>query len=399
MKILYIHQYFTTPEKGGGTRSYEFAKYFIEQGHQVVMIASTNEPGFYIEDIKGIKVYWIPNYYDNSLGTLRRGISFFNFVIKSTVVSLKIRNVDICYATSTPLTIGITALVLKWFKKTPYIFEVRDLWPDFPVQMGVLKNRFFKWLGYYLEKYIYRHSESVIACSPGMRKGIMRYNLKQPVVMIPNSSDLEIFYPHKKNPCIQKKYNLENKFFVIHFGAMGLANGLEYILATAKVCQEKGEDGIAFVFAGTGKEEERMKSLVKSYRLHNVLFLGFLPKGEVAEVVNCCDMSLITFLDLPVLCTNSPNKLFDSLAAGKVCLVNSRGWTRQFLEENECGFYASPDRPDEAFQKIVCVYRNPALRKKMESNARRLAEKEFDRKKLAAKLLRHIESTRHATAI
>ena len=156
MKILYIHQYFTTPEIGGGTRSYEFSKYFVEHGHEVIMLTSHNEKKFRRQTINGVEVYWISNYYNNQLGIMARIFSFIKFMYKSTWYAMRIKDVDICFATSTPLTVGITAIFLKLLRRIPYVFEVRDLWPEFPIQMGAIKSKILQKIAYHIEHLIYK---------------------------------------------------------------------------------------------------------------------------------------------------------------------------------------------------------------------------------------------------
>ncbi|MBN1408083.1 MAG: glycosyltransferase family 4 protein [Calditrichaceae bacterium] len=390
MKIIYIHQYFTTPEIGGGTRSYEFSKYFAEHGHKVIMIASHNQKNFKRQQIDGVDVQWISNYYNNQLGILARIFSFNKFMLKSFLHAMKMKEVDICFATSTPLTVGITAILLKWIKGIPYVFEVRDLWPEFPIQMGAIKSKLMQRIAYYIEYLIYKNAKSIIALSPGMREGIEKYNLGKKVTVIPNAADLDLFYPHKINKPIEDTYGLANRFNVIHFGSMGIANGLEYIIKTARIAKNENLSDIQFIFAGTGKTEPDLKKIVQAENLSNVKFLGHLPKTIIAEIVNICDLSIITFLDIPILYTNSPNKLFDSLAAGKICIVNSDGWTRKLVEENDCGFFVNPSDPADFLAKIKYIKNNEPIRNKMKTNARKLAEDGFDRKKLAEQLLEQL---------
>ena len=145
MNILYIHQYFLTPQEPGGTRSYWLAQELIKNGHQVAMLTSSAK---FQEEIKelnidGIKVIYVKEDYDQNMSITRRLKAFVKFMYKSSMIGMQQKNIDLVIATSTPLTIGIPALVLKWFKKIPYIFEVRDLWPEVPIQMGAIKN---KWI-------------------------------------------------------------------------------------------------------------------------------------------------------------------------------------------------------------------------------------------------------------
>jgi glycosyltransferase involved in cell wall biosynthesis len=390
MKILYIHQYFTTPELGGATRSYEFSKYFVEHDYEVTMLTSHNEKKFRRQKINDVDVYWISNYYNNQLSIFARVSSFIKFMFKSTWYAMKIKDVDICFATSTPLTVGITALFLKWIKRIPYVFEVRDLWPEFPIQMGAIKSKVLQKIAYHVEYLIYKNAESIVALSSGMKDGVEKYNLNKKISVIPNAADLNLFYPKDKDNDVAKTYGLENKFNIIHFGSMGIANGLEYIINTAKIAQDENILDLQFIFAGKGRTELDFKKIVLDHSLTNVKFLGHLPKTIVSEIVNICDLSVVTFLDLPVLYTNSPNKLFDSLAAGKICIVNSNGWTRKLVEDYNCGFYVNPSDPSDFLSIIKYIRNNKSLRLDMETNARKLAENEFDRNKLAKCLLEQL---------
>jgi len=144
MKVLYIHQYFRTPEEGGAIRSYYLAKGMVDNGIKVELITSHNKPFAEVKYIEGIKVHYLPVFYDNNLGFIKRIFSFYKFMRLVAKKARSIKNIDICYATSTPLTIGVSALKIKKELKIPYYFEVRDLWPEAPVQMGIIKNRFIK---------------------------------------------------------------------------------------------------------------------------------------------------------------------------------------------------------------------------------------------------------------
>lgn len=395
MKIVYIHQYFTTPEEPGGTRSYWIAKELVARGHEVVMITSTNKahPAERIEDIAGIEVHYIRNTYDNYMSKLQKLKSFGKFLIKSVQEAKKEKDVDIVFATSTPLTVGGVALALKRLKGWNYIFEVRDLWPEFPIQIGAVRN---KWLIRALrafEKRIYRHSNHVIALSPGMKEGVMDAGTPEnKVTMIPNMAKPDEFYPREKNKSIAEKYGIDlSKFNIIHFGSMGRANGLQYIVEAAKICRDRGIADVEFIFMGDGATRPELEMMVKEYGLDNVKFLGSHPMKEVSEVVNICDASITSFMNLPILKTNSPNKFFDSLSAGKPIIVNSAGWTKDLVEKENCGFYVDPDSPDDFADKIARYKDDKAVLKVWGENARRLSETTFDKSILAKQVADVIE--------
>jgi glycosyltransferase involved in cell wall biosynthesis len=380
MNILYLHQYFKVPSEPGGTRSYWIAKALIKNGHEVIMITSKNLNGKKKEEVSidGIKVIYLSEAYDQNMSVCKRLKAFLNFVWKSTLVANDQKNIDLVVATSTPLTIGIPALFLKWKKNIPYLFEVRDLWPEVPIQMGVINNPFLKWLTRKFEKTIYKNAEHVIGLSPGMQKGILKYIPKEKTTMIPNMAKKDEFWPRKKNTEFEIKLGLKtNSFKIIHFGSLGLANGANTIIESAKLLKE--DDSFEFLFVGGGSTEEYLKDECSKNELNNVKFLGSFSMKDTSEIVNFSDVSIVSFKDIPILYTNSPNKFFDSLSAGKPIIVNSAGWTKDLIEKHECGYYVNPSHPHELVYKLKHLQSHPEIVRSMGDNSRKLAEDKYDK--------------------
>ena len=395
MKIVYIHQYFCTPEEPGATRSYWFARELVKRGHEVVMVTSTNaaHPNAGREVIDGIEVEYVKNEYSNYFSQWKKVWSFVRFMRSSIVRASKEGNVDVVYATSTPLTVGIVALWLKWRKGWKYIFEVRDLWPEFPIQVGAIKNRFVIWALRKLEKKIYDKAEFVVALSPGMMDGVLQAGTpKDKVCVIPNMSKPDEFYPHERSQEIVERFGLRtDKFNIVHFGSMGVANGLVYIIDTAQLLHDEHIDDVNFVFVGDGATLPKLQAEVQKRGLNNVQFLGSHKMRVVSEIVNCCDVSITSFLDLPILYTNSPNKLFDSLSAGKPIIVNSAGWTKDLVEKENCGCYVDPHQPQDFVDKIVVMKGDKNLLETWGKNARRLSLEVFDKAKLSKQMAEIVE--------
>lgn len=395
MNVLYIHQYFVTPSEPGGTRSYWISRELIRRGHHVTMITSTNKnhPVACETDIDGIHVIYVKNDYSNYMSAPRKIMSFLNFVRKAIQTGKKQNGVDMVFATSTPLTIGYVALRLKATKKWPYVFEVRDLWPEFPIQIGAIKNPLVIKVLRAFEKRIYQKSEHVVALSPGMKDGVVKAGTsEEKVSMIPNMSKPDKFYPHDKNMEVVKQFGIEqDKFNVIHFGSMGRANGLMYIIEAAKCLSDNGDDRVNFIFMGEGATEPEIKARAEQYGLHNVMFLGNHKMDVVSEVVNICDASITSFLNLPILQTNSPNKLFDSLSAGKPIIVNSAGWTKDMVENDDCGFFCDPEKPEELAEKLLLYKDDKETLERWGNNARKLSIDVYDKDILSSKVVDVIE--------
>ncbi|PWW19729.1 MULTISPECIES: glycosyltransferase family 4 protein [unclassified Chryseobacterium] len=397
MNILYIHQYFVTPQEPGGTRSYWLAQELIKNGHKVTMLTSSSK---FSEDIKvvnidGIEVVYIKEDYDQNMSVSRRLKAFLKFMYKSSVVGWKQKDIDLVIATSTPLTIGIPALILKWFKKKPFVFEVRDLWPEVPIQMGAIKNSWTIKTTRLLEKTIYKNASRVIALSPGMQDGVVKYIPKEKTSMIPNMAKMDEFWPRGKNDQLMVKLGLKkDSFKIVHFGSLGLANGAHSIIESAKLLKDR--EDIEFLFVGGGSTEQDLVDEVEKNNLKNVKFLGKFPMTDVSEIVNFSDVSMISFLDIPILYTNSPNKLFDSLSAGKPIIVNSAGWTKDIAEKYHCGYYVNPNHPEELVEKVLYLKDNPEVVKNMGQNARKLAETVYDKSILCKKFVEVIEEVDNA---
>ena len=391
MKILYIHQYFVQPSEPGGTRSYWISRELVKRGHQVTVITSTkaSHPEPCRVNVDGIEVVYVKNpTYSNYLSAPRKVWIFLSFIRNAMKTAMKEKNVDLVFATSTPLTVGAIALWLKWRKKWKYVFEVRDLWPEFPIEIGAIKNKLAILFLRKFEKRIYDKSEHVVALSPGMKAGVIKAGTsEEKVTMIPNMSKPDKFFPHEPKMKIVEQFGIDlQKFNVIHFGSMGRANGLEYIVEVAKCLKNQGCDDIHFLFLGSGVTEPKLKALAEQYGLNNVSFHGSHKMDVVSEVVNCCDASITTFLNLPVLQTNSPNKLFDSLSAGKPIIVNSEGWTKDMVEQKNCGFYVDPEKPEQLAEKLQKVKDNKELLHTWGDNARRLSIEVYDKDILSAQV-------------
>lgn len=390
MKIIYLHQYYNKPEEGGGTRSYWIIEEMLKKGISVTLITSKNSTGFkpyYVESKNNLKIYYINNSYNNEYGFLRRAISFFIFSFISSLICLFERKHDLVFATSTPLTIAIPALFTKIFKKTDFIFEVRDLWPEAPIELGYLKNPFLIFILKKLEKIIYDASKIIITLSPGMYLGVLnKVKIKSKVHMIPNMAKIDIFYPRIANYNFANKYSLNlNSLNVVYFGAIGVSNGIKNLFPLFIELKER-KVNINFHFIGEGSEKKTLINFINEFKIKNVVTYEKMSLYDVSEFVNLCDMSLVTFDNFPILDTNSPNKLFDSLSAGLAIIVNSNGWTKDLVINKNIGIHLDLINKDKSIDSLVRYANNKELLNDFKLNSRLLAISEFDKKILIERL-------------
>ena len=398
MHILYLHQYFATRKGATGTRSYEFAKYLVEKGHHVTMITSglenrefpVPEDKRYAEfETEGIRVVAIAAAYnDPQVGTgmsgMQRMFKFYQFAWLACRIGKKLPVPNVVFATHTPLIIGLAGLTLGKYFKIPFVFEVRDLWPEALVNVGALKNPLGIWWLERMAKKIYAGAKHIVALSPGMKEGIIRTGVPvDKVTVIPNGSDLDLFSPDIDGSAQREQLGLKDRFTAIYFGAMGLANGLEYVIESARILAERRSNHIVLVLLGSGGKRAELEKLASEYELKNVIFSNPAPdKERLAQIVSGCDVCLTIYRAVKEH-TWSPNKMFDALAAGKPVLINVPGWLGETIEKNNCGRCLDANRPEMMADALEELAADPVLCQQMGKNSRELAEREFDRIKLA----------------
>lgn len=379
LKILYIHQYFKTPREGGALRSYYIAKAMVQAGHIVEVITTHNEASYLRTTIDGITVHYLPIAYHNSFHFAKRILSFLRFFLQSYRLATRIKCVDLNYVTSTPLTVGLTALRLKRKKNIDYVFEVRDLWPEAVVKIGAIRNKFVQRYLYRLEQKIYTQSQKIITLSPGMFTYIQKVVPSKPLLLAPNMSSVETIQPTATR----------TPFTISYLGTLGKANHVDYLLDIAELMLNSYPE-VRFYIMGEGAQKVQLEERVKNDRLTNVTFLAASNQDAVKGLLAKTDATYTSFLKIPILETNSPNKFFDSLAAGKLTIVSTNGWLRNLVEENHCGFYHDPENPYSFLEKIKPYIIDKGLLDKTQANARKLAETKFSVNRITEEILEFI---------
>jgi glycosyltransferase involved in cell wall biosynthesis len=390
MKIIYLHQYFRKPSMSGGVRSYEFAKRLAKAGHDVVVITSDNEndfSGWKIELLDGFEVHWISVKYDNSFGFIRRVWSFFKFLFLATFHICSLKS-DKLFATSTPLTVAIPALFYKLFKRKPYVFEVRDVWPEVPIALGVIKNRALIKFAYFLERLAYRYASHIVALSPNMQKSILERCGDTPVSVIPNAADCHLFnIPLSNSDSFIETLEMikrKHKKVVFYTGAFGMVNNLRSLIKLSSF--SKGD--IAFVIIGQGREECELKEYAEELNVLNstLYFLPSVNKNQLSAVHTAFDMAASTVLPIPELYANSANKVFDAFAAGSPLLINHGGWIKDLIDETGCGLALSNNPTAKDFTILKQFLFDNDLYSSASKASLNLGETDFNRENLFLKL-------------
>ncbi len=398
MRVLYIHQYFNTHREAGGSRSYSLARALIAKGHQVVMLTSNRNnpdlPAVYSCQIDGIEVVYVKNRYSNKMGFLRRILSFLHFMFMSILVASRVRNIDLVFATSTPLTVGIPGIIFKRLYKVPFVFEVRDLWPELAIAMGIIKNRIVINVTSWLEAKIYQESDHIISLAPGITKGIIAKSVPaEKVTMISNGCDLNLFRAEVHSQPSNWQFQ-EEDLVLVYAGTHGLANGLQWVIEVAKEAKLRRQIRIKFVLIGDGMTKPDLIRQKEQFELDNVFFLDPMPKQQLVDYLAAADMGMQLLANVPSFYYGtSPNKFFDYLAAGKPVLNNYPGWVADLIRQWQCGIVVRSDDYDDFFRQIEPLITNRQLLKAMGERARNLASAHFRRDELATRFVQTLECT------
>lgn len=402
MKILYLHQHFTTPNGSTGTRSYEFARALIQRGHTVTIIcgshnlAKTGLSGEYQKNIRrgyvdGIEIIEIHQPYSNHDGLFKRSFKFLKFSLRSIKLVLT-EKYDLIYATTTPLTIGIPAMAAKIFRNKNYIFEVRDLWPELPKAMGVIKNPLILKSMSILEFGSYRLAKHCVGLSPGIVEGIIKRGVKRHnVSLIPNGCDERFLEKNKKNS--RPAGFSEQDFIAVFTGAHGEANGLDILIDVAQELKNLDQKNIKILLIGDGKEKNKLIQKAEAENLNNLIFWDPIPKLELENILQQVDLGLMILKNIPAFYYGtSPNKFFDYIASGLPVLVNYPGWLADLINQNKSGLAVSPEDPKEFARGLIELAKDKNKLKQMGEAGRELALREFSREKLAKEWIQCIEA-------
>ncbi len=393
MKILYFHQHFSTPQGSTGIRSYAMARKLLESGHDVTVVcgsykgANTGLEGRFIRGKRegnehGIHVIEFNLAYSNADSFVKRTGLFLLFALRSVGIALG-RQYDVLFATTTPLTAGIPGIVARWLRGKPFVFEVRDLWPEIPREMGVITNPVILKLMEWLEWASYRSAHRLVGLSPGIVDGIARCGVKRDnIAMIPNGCDLEIF--SDKSRSWRPEGIASTDLMAVFTGTHGMANGLDAVLDAAAVLMQRKLDNIKILLIGQGKLKPALQARARKEGLDNVIFHDAVNKSRLAGLMAGTDIGLQILANVPAFYYGtSPNKFFDYIAAGLPVLNNYPGWLAEMIESHACGFSVPPDNADRFADALEMAAKDRDRLRQMGVNARNLAESQFDRECLA----------------
>ena len=355
----------------GSTRSLEVALKLIENGYNVEVLTATRYGQIsFPDEYMGIRLKWLKLPYKNELGFLHRIFLFVMYLVVTTYFVL-IKRYDIIYCSSTPLTVGIPALVGKWLRKKSFIFEVRDVWPEIPIAMGIITNKLLVLILNKFAAICYKNASSIVALSVDMKSEILEnYKVNYDKIVVAENGSRQNYFTLDKSKAeaIRSEYCIQDDTKIIVYpGALGRVNDVGYIVKVGAFLDKE----FAFFIIGDGVEKASLVDMSKENGTlgRNVFFMNGVPKIEIFDLIALSDCLISTVADIPKLEQNSANKFFDGLRAGKCVLINYGGWQSNFIRLNSCGLVL-PRNAQDAAQYLRELYEDDEGIREMQKNAK-----------------------------
>ena len=404
MKILLIHQAFVSPQEAGGTRHYEFARRCLDDGHDFTIVASTlsylsgksTVDGSRLvteQDIDGVRVLRAYTYPSLHKSFIWRIITFLSFMLTSVWAGLRAGPVDVVMGTSPPIFQAVSAWAVAFLRRRPFLLEIRDLWPEFGIDMGIITNPIIIYFGRWLEKFLYNRATHLLVNSPAYRDYLLEKGIPpKKINFIPNGVDPSMFFPDTTGENIREEFGLHGKFVATYAGALGIANDIPTILRAAHRLQNNGNSTIHIVLVGDGKERVNLEHQAKELQLTNLTFAGARPKQEMKDFLAASDVGLATLQNIPMFGMTYPNKVFDYMAAAKPTVLGIDGVIRKVVETADGGQFVQPENDKALANTLQQLSQQPNRVKDMGIAARQYVELHFNRKDQAQQFVELMQS-------
>ncbi|WP_210489511.1 glycosyltransferase family 4 protein [Rufibacter aurantiacus] len=383
MHIALFHQYHHNPDCPATCRHYTFMAELAKQ-HQITLITSNAWESKRLTQLydwvpPGVELVSIDVPYFNKMGVVQRVKAFSSFATHAFVKGLRMPKPDVIWGVSTPLTTAWAAAQVSRFRKVPWVFEVQDLWPSFPIQMGAVPSTLAQRQLYRMEASLYRQAAHIIPLSSDMERYILDKGISpQKVTTLVNGTEIPAPISLTEQQALRERLGLQGKRVVLYAGTYGRANDIPMLVNASKLLQHQPD--ICFVFTGQGFDAPLLETAAKQQS--NIKLLPPLPRHEIFQLFSIADASVVSFIHLPVLEANSPGKLFDSLAVGTPVIVTNPGWTKKLVETQGCGWYVPAGDAQALAHSLEHKLSQREDRATMRKNAAHVAREQFDRLKM-----------------
>ncbi|MGI6245952.1 MAG: glycosyltransferase family 4 protein [Pseudochelatococcus sp.] len=399
MHILFLTDNFPPEVNAPASRTFEHCREWVNAGHRVTVITcAPNFPQGKVfsgyrnsfwqrETMDGIEVCRVWTYITANEGFVRRTLDYVSYMAMAVPASLRIAKPDVVIATSPQFFTACAGYLVGGLRRVPFIFELRDLWPESIRAVGAMKqSRVLDWLEK-VELFLYRQATAVVSVTHSFKQNLDRRGIDPAkIFVVTNGADLSRFAPRPKDAELEEALGLKGKFVAGYIGTHGLAHALETLLDAARLLREAGRDDIHLLFLGDGASKAALRERAQELELTNVTFLDSVSKADVVRYWSLLDVSVIHLRNTDLFRTVIPSKLFECMAMGIPVLHGVRGESADIVNKERVGLTFEPENAEELRDKLVELSGNPDLRRQLAANCVEAAHK-FDRAHLAQRML------------
>lgn len=403
MHILFLTDNFPPEVNAPASRTFEHCREWVQAGHQVTVVTCAPNfpkgkvyPGYrnrpwQSEVMAGIRVIRVWTYITGNEGFARRTLDYLSYMLAAVMAAPFVRCVDLVVGTSPQIFTACAAYFVSRYKGVPFVFELRDLWPESIKAVGAMKNAAVLRLLERLELFLYRKAALIIALTNSFKRNLMNKGMPEnKIVVVTNGADLSHFSPRPRDGDLARQLGVEGKFVIGYIGTHGMAHGLDTALDAAD--QLQGNRDIAFLFIGGGAERNRLVTSAIKRRLTNVAFIDEVPKSKMPLYWSLLDVSMVLLRRAPVFTTVIPSKIYESVAMGIPIILGVDGEARNLVEESGIGLTIPPESGNSLVTAILRIKEEQDLALRLRHACLRASPK-FDRRELAKRMLEALAET------
>lgn len=407
MRILFLSHYYPPEGNAPATRVSELAQRWVKKGHEVTVVTCVpNVPsGIVYEGYRnalrpqesyeeGVRVVRVWTYMAANKGAARRILNFLSYMISSVLFGLFERRPNLIIATSPQFFCGWAGVILSWFRRCPFILEIRDIWPESIVAVGAGFGSKTIRLLEFLESVMYRRSTRIVTVGDGYRTRLIEKGVSaDKIEVVTNGVDQDIYQPRSEDVALKEEYGLEKKFVCSYIGTIGMACGLDVVSRAAKILNDHGEHHFSFLLVGDGAVREKLEQRCVEENLGNVIFTGRRPKAEIPRFLSMSDVCLVHLKKAPLFQTVLPSKIFEACAMERPIILGVEGNAAEVVKAATAGICIEPENEDELVEALRTLYADPGLCRSLGKSGHEHVVTYYNRDSLAEDYLKIIEDT------
>ncbi len=409
MHILFLTDNFPPEVNAPAGRTFEHCREWVKAGHRVtVMTCVPNFPNGRVyegyrnklvqtEHMEGIDVIRVWSYITANEGFVKRILDYVSFMVSAVGVSPRVKSPDLVISTSPQFFSACAAFLISRMKQVPFVFELRDIWPESIKAVGAMKESLVIRMLERIEMFLYRKAVRIVSVTRSFKRNLERRGVPgDKISVVTNGVDLERFRPRDKDDALVEKYGLKGTFVAGYIGTHGMAHALETILdAAAAMQQMPGGEDCRIILLGNGARKAALMDRAEQMKLGNVIFIDSVPKEDVAKYWSLLDVSIIHLRKTPLFTTVIPSKLFECMGMGIPVLHGVMGESAEIVEKHDVGRLFEPENPDALCRELLNLKQDPDLFRKLKTNCLAAAP-EYDRKHLASRMLAELKTITQA---